>query len=109
MASKKVGMLGCRYLILLGTRYHGLAGGRFEFDQAQAVGELGVIAGQPNLVVGPGGIEQFKQARLAFLVGDLSDAENTGRLIGEILAVAPHLGQAYYVTAEPLLHLYDGI
>ena len=43
MASKKVGMLGCRYLILLGTRCHGLTGGRFEFDQAHAVGELGVI------------------------------------------------------------------
>ena len=68
-----------------------------------------MIAGQPNLVVGPGGIEQFKQARLAFLVGDLSDAANTDRLVGQILAVAPHLGQVYDVTAEPFLHLNEGI
>ena len=82
MMSKKVSMVGFRYRILLGPRYHGLAGGRFEFDQAHTVGELGVVLGQPNLVVGPGGIEQFKQARLAFLVGDLSDAANTDRLVG---------------------------
>src|SRR2546425_1521774 len=109
MASKKVGVIGFRYLILLVPRYYGLAGGRFEFDQAHAVGELGVISGQPNLVVGPGGIEQFKQARLAFLVGDLSDAANTCRLVGQVLAVAPHLGQAHDVTAKCFLHFDEGI